>query len=279
MPDRYAVIGNPINHSLSPQIHTEFAKHTQQDLVYEKICVEENDFEEFVADFFAGGGKGLNITIPFKQKAWQAAKHHSQSAMQAKAVNTLHVNKYGELEGNNTDGVGLVNDLMKNYKIDLSNKSILVIGAGGAVRGVLDTLLQQQPAKLILTNRTFSKVEDLYNELIKNYLVSNSKIYIRKLEELIELVDLIINGTAASLHAKSLPLNPKILANNPVCYDMVYGSKRTSFNQWAVDHGVSEKNVLDGLGMLVEQAAESFYIWRGVRPDTKPIIEKIKASL
>lgn len=261
MTDRYAVMGNPVGHSKSPRIHAQFAKETNQALTYEALLVEPGQFEKSVCEFFSGTGKGLNITVPFKQEAWALAQDKSEQAALAGAVNTLFM-RDGRLQGYNTDGIGLVRDIMQNYAGSLTGKRILVLGAGGATRGILLPLLQQKPTSICVANRTASKAEELA-QLFAPYgkLTACGFAALQG-----QQFDWVINATAASLQGELLPLPENLLASNAWCYDLMYAKEPTVFCQWATRHGASQS--LDGLGMLVEQAAESFYLWRGVRPDT-----------
>ena len=268
--DQYGVMGNPITHSKSPQIHTLFAQQTRQHLEYTAIHVDLGGFAQAVGNFDASGGKGLNITVPFKQEAYALVDDLSERARRAGAVNTIKFEKEKSV-GDNTDGVGLVNDLTRNHQLTLAGKRILLMGAGGAARGVLAPLLECKPAQLVIANRTPDKAvalaaafADLGNVKGCGYHELNTQQF-----------DLVINATAASLQGELPPLPEKLLAGGAVCYDMMYG-KQTPFMQWAVAHGAGL--VLDGLGMLVEQAAESFYLWRGVRPETAPVITLLRAE-
>ena len=271
--DRYAVFGNPISHSRSPQIHRLFAEQTGQTLSYTAELAEVDDFEARVREFVANNGKGLNITVPFKQQAWQLTDHRGPRAERAGAVNTLKVEADGRLFGDNTDGVGLVRDLTDNHRVTLKNKRILILGAGGAVRGVLEPILNEQPSELIIANRTVSKALQLAIDFADLGKISGSGF--DELEG--EAFDVIINGTSASLHGDLPPL-PAGLFNEGACaYDMMYAAKPTVFIRWASEHGAEQ--AFDGLGMLVEQAAESFRLWRGVQPQTRPVIDAIRASL
>lgn len=273
MSDRYAVFGNPIKHSKSPQIHAQFAKQTAQALSYEAICVEEADFTAAVTEFLAPERTGLNITIPFKQDAWNLAEVRTPRAELAGAVNTLYRDAEGRLCGDNTDGVGMVRDIVENHGGQIREKRVLVLGAGGAVRGVLEPLLVQAPATLVIANRTASKALDL-----ADLVADLGDVHGCGYDALPgQCFDLVINGTAASLQGEVPPLPDDLLADQAWCYDMMYGADETAFNAWAREHGAA--NVIDGLGMLVEQAAESFAIWRGVKPETKTVIDQIRAGL
>lgn len=273
MTDRYAVFGNPIKHSKSPQIHSAFAEQTAHALSYDAICVDEGGFPEAVSSFMQGPGKGLNITIPFKQEAWQMAEVRSQRAELAGAVNTLYRNAEGQLCGENTDGIGMVRDIVENNGGKIEGADVLILGAGGAVRGVLQPVLEQKPRRLVIANRTASKAE-LLADLVAD-LGDVEGCGFDALDG--QQFDLVINGTAASLQGEVPPLPDDLLKSAAWCYDMMYSADVTAFCQWAQDHN-AEKSI-DGLGMLVEQAAESFYIWRGIRPATQPVIATLRAAL
>lgn len=273
MTDRYAVMGNPIGHSKSPLIHAQFAAQTGQELVYEAILVELGDFPAAVARFHAAGGRGLNVTVPFKQEAFALAETHSARAERAGAVNTLRWEADGSLYGDNTDGVGLVRDLELNHDVQLAGCRVLLLGAGGAVRGVLEPLLAKGPAELVIANRTVAKADELataFADLGPVHASSFAALAGRPF-------DVVINGTAASLQGDMPPLPAGVLAPGAACYDMMYGKEPTPFMRWAVESGAGM--VLDGLGMLVEQAAESFYLWRGVRPATAPVITALRLAM
>lgn len=269
--DHYGVMGNPITHSKSPRIHTLFAQQTHQNLVYTAIQVDLGGFAQAVGNFDASGGKGLNITVPFKQEAFALVDARSARAERAGAVNTIKFEK-NQRYGDNTDGVGLVNDLMHNHQITLEGERILLMGAGGAARGVLAPLLECQPAQLVIANRTPDKAVELAVAFADLGKVKGCGYH--ELEE--QQFDIVINATAASLQGELPPLPDTLLAEGAVCYDMMYG-KLTPFMEWAKNHGATL--VLDGLGMLVEQAAESFYLWRGVRPQTAPVIALLRQEL
>ncbi len=272
MTDRYAVVGNPIRHSKSPQIHCQFAAATAQDLTYDTMLVEEGLFEREIGRFFTDGGSGLNVTVPFKQEAWSLATQLSERARLAGAVNTLWRNDAGALCGENTDGIGMVRDLEQNHGAVLAGRRILVLGAGGAVRGVLAPLLAAKPASLVIVNRTAEKALQLAEDFSELGPVRGGGY-----PQLKGPFDLVINGTSASLQGALPPLPDDLLAEGAWCYDMMYGAEATPFMIWARSHGAEK--VLDGLGMLVEQAAESFAIWRGVRPETAAVISGIRQQL
>lgn len=263
MMKRYAVMGNPIAHSLSPFIHQRFAEQTGIALNYEKILVPESDFEQQVGEFFAGGGKGLNITLPFKQKAFELAEGLTARCKAAKAANTLWFAE-GMLQADNTDGIGLIRDL-SNYG-ELAGKQLLVLGAGGAARGILGPLFAAEPAGLTLVNRNEERARALQTDF------PQLKVY--PLAELKTAYDLIINATSASLTADSLELPQSLLKSTTFCYDLAYAkAEPTPFVQWAKEQGLQ---AADGLGMLVEQAAEAFYIWHGVRPDSQSVLRELR---
>ena len=270
MTDRYAVIGHPIAHSKSPAIHAAFARQTGQDLEYGRLLGALDDFTGDVRRFLAAGGRGLNVTVPFKEQAWALADERSARAELAGAVNTLIRLDDGRLRGDNTDGVGLVRDLSENHDFDFTGTRVLMLGAGGAARGVLQPLLETGLARLVIANRTASKALELAR--LGAALGPVEGCGFDGLAG--ERFDLIINATSAGL-ADAVPAIPDdCLAPGGWIYDMLYGDRPTPFCRWGSEHGAAR--VLDGLGMLVEQAAESFRLWRGVRPDTAPVIESLR---
>lgn len=272
-PDRYAVMGNPVAHSLSPAIHAEFARQTGQRMVYTAIQVDEGGFEQAAGNFRAAGGKGLNVTVPFKRVAWVWVDRRSARAERAGAVNTIRFGEDGTY-GDNTDGAGLVRDITVNLAEPIAGRRVLIAGAGGAVRGVLDPVLQQRPRELVLANRTVDSAIALAAQFTSTALpVTGGSFEALAGQEF----DLVINGTAASLHGAELPLPPAILAPGALCYDMMYAAEPTPFLRWAQAHGAAR--AADGLGMLVEQAAEAFLLWRGVRPETAAVIGRMRARL
>ncbi len=272
MTDLYAVMGHPLTHSKSPRIHAAFAQQTGQQLDYRALPVELGTFPVRVRDFFATGGKGLNITVPFKQEAWELAQVRSPQAELAGAVNTLLQDATGRLHGHNTDGLGLVRDILKNHRGRFAGTSILVLGAGGATRGILLPLLQQQPARLCIANRTVSKAGELAMLFRTHGPVSSCGYDALRGQQF----DWVLNATAASLQGELPPLSPGLVHAQSWCYDLMYGSEPTIFCRWAQQNGAQQ--ALDGLGMLVEQAAESFWLWRGVRPDTAPVLAELRAK-
>ncbi len=270
--DRYAVFGNPIAHSKSPQIHTLFAEQTGQSLIYTAELAEIGQFDQAVKNFIDNGGKGLNVTVPFKEDAWNCATQRSPRAQRAGAVNTLKLQDDGSLFGDTTDGIGLVRDLMQNHAVPIKNKSILLIGAGGAVRGVLQALLEQQPASLLIANRTKHKAVQLADDFSDLGRISGCG-----LDEINDAgFDIVINGTSPSLQGELPPIPESIFKTTTCSYDMMYSAQATPFMQWSSTHGAAQ--IFDGLGMLVEQAAESFYIWREVRPETAPVIKQLRLA-
>ncbi|MBE0436498.1 MAG: shikimate dehydrogenase, partial [Methylomicrobium sp.] len=270
--DQYAVFGSPIKHSKSPSIHRIFAEQTGQELVYTAQEVTADRFESAVTEFFSLGGKGLNCTVPLKELAWRFADRKTERAESAKAVNTLALQTDGSILGDNTDGIGLVTDLIVNHGLTLNGKKLLILGAGGASRGILSPLFEQQPECIVIANRTASKAVNLAGEF-----ASRGDINGCGFDELAGLsFDVILNATSASLSNELPPLPEGLLAPNGVCYDLAYGNEPTAFVRWGISHGAASS--LDGLGMLVEQAAEAFLIWRGVRPDTAPVIKLLNGE-
>lgn len=264
MTDRYAVFGHPIAHSKSPLIHAAFARQTGQDMAYEAILAPLDGFPGSVAAFIAAGGRGANVTVPFKEEAYKLAGRLSPRAQRAGAVNTL-VFDDGIL-GDNTDGAGLVADLTRNLHRALAAKRILLVGAGGAARGVIGPLLDEKPAALIIANRTVSRAQELA-ELFGHGVRGCG------FDAVDTPFDVVINATAASLAGELPPLSPRVFTPGTLAYDMMYG-RDTPFLRFARTHGAA---TADGLGMLVEQAAEAFVLWRGVRPDTAPVIAALRA--
>jgi len=270
--DQYAVFGHPIKHSKSPRIHSLFAEQTQQQLSYCAQDVAADSFTTAVIEFFQQGGKGLNCTVPLKELAWQHADSLSDRAQFSKAVNTLALQADGTLLGDNTDGLGLVADLSINHSITLSDSRILILGAGGASRGIIAPLMEKSPAHIVIANRTVEKAITLSNEFSQLGDISACAYDEIKNSEF----DLILNATSASLTGELPPLADSLLAKNGNCYDLAYGNEPTAFVKWGLAHG-AEKS-LDGLGMLVEQAAEAFFIWRAVRPETADIITLLNSE-
>lgn len=271
--DKYAVFGNPIKHSMSPQIHRAFAIETGQQLSYRSHLVPKDKFAEVARSFFENGGKGLNITMPFKIDAFNFADELSGRARRAGAVNTLALQDDGSIYGDNTDGQGLVRDICKNLGWDITQKRVLLLGAGGAIRGVLEPLIKLDPALIIIANRTVSRAQQLaadFSDLGDVRACSFDALDGNQF-------DLLINGTSASLAGKLPPLSGNSLSDQGCCYDMMYSALPSPFMRWGAENAAW--GVADGLGMLVEQAAESFCLWRGVRPQTQPVIESIREAM
>ncbi|SEN01707.1 shikimate dehydrogenase [Nitrosomonas marina] len=269
MTDRYAVVGNPISHSKSPRIHMAFAKQAQQDIHYEAILAPQNEFHSTVNTFRQQGGKGMNITVPFKQEACQIAASLTERARIAGAVNTFKFED-DHIQGDNTDGAGLIRDITINLKIPVTDKRILLMGAGGAARGVILPLLQQHPTRLVIANRTPQKAQLLQQQFSEfGPIIACSYMDLPG-----ECFDIIINATSASLNNALPELPSGIFATDTLAYDMMYGTEPTRFLNYAAQQGA--RHLADGIGMLVEQAAESFYLWRGIRPDTRNIITNLK---
>ena len=269
-PDRYAVIGFPVKHSLSPFIHGMFAKQTEQNMSYRMLEIAAQNLDEDVKKFFLTGGKGLNVTIPHKQAIVPLCKFRTSRVERARAANTLVLQDNGLVLGDNTDGVGLVADLRK-MGFELQGKRLLLLGAGGAARGALGPLLEQSPSLIHILNRDAVKAQSLadeFNDLGElagdGFDAADGTAY-----------DLIINATAASLQGKMPPIASTTVGRHTLCYDMAYGKEDTPFTSWAKEHRAAAAEL--GWGMLVEQAAESFYLWRGVRPDTAPVLKAVKS--
>ncbi|MCK4841304.1 MAG: shikimate dehydrogenase [Methylococcales bacterium] len=270
--DQYAVFGSPIKHSKSPRIHSLFAQQTQQQLSYQAQQVSAESFDTAITDFFKQGGKGLNCTVPLKELAWKRADTLSTRAQFSKAVNTLVLQANGTLFGDNTDGIGLVTDLTINHGIPLKNKRILILGAGGASRGIIEPIMAEKPNHIVIANRTVEKAITLSHEFAQLGNIKGCGFSDLKDQQF----ELILNATSASLTGELPPLTDTLLAENGCCYDLAYSNQATPFVLWGQAHAASKS--LDGLGMLVEQAAEAFYIWRGVRPKTSDIIELLNSE-
>lgn len=268
--DQYLVYGNPIKQSKSPSIHTAFAQQTEQTIHYQTCLVEIDDFTEAVLAFGKIGGKGANITAPFKEQAMALCDHLSDHAKSSGAVNTL-IFKDGKIFGDTTDGVGLVNDLLAN-DIVLKNQRILLLGAGGASKGVVLPLLNELPAKLTIANRTVSKAEAIVEQYVNQPITACSFDEANQQE-----FDLIINATSAGLSGNGVPISDQLITPDVACYDMTYGKSFTPFLQKAKER--QAKKVVDGLGMLVGQAAESFYLWRGIRPETAEVLQQLRSEI
>ena len=270
--DRYVVFGNPIGHSKSPLIHRLFAEQTGEALDYNTLLAPLEDFTGCAREFFLQG-RGANVTVPFKEEAYRLANQLTARAQRAGAVNTLSKQADGSLLGDNTDGAGLVRDLTVNAGFSLKGKRILILGAGGAVRGALEPILAEGPASVTIANRTVEKAEvlaELFSDL--------GPVAASGFDWLYEPVDVIINATSASLSGEVPPIASSLIEpGKTLCYDMMYGKEPTPFCKWASAQGAGQ--VMDGLGMLAEQAAEAFYLWRGVRPDTAPALAELRRLL
>jgi shikimate dehydrogenase len=270
--EHYAVFGQPISHSKSPRIHKLFAEQTGQLIDYATQEVSAEHFTAATTQFFAEGGKGLNCTVPLKELAWQYADQLTERAGQAKAVNTLARQADGSILGDNTDGIGLLNDLAVNHGIALKDAKILILGAGGATRGIVPPLLEQQPSALVIVNRNVGKAQAIATDFAALGEVQACDYAGLRDSQF----DLIINATSASLSGDLPPLPAALLKAGGSCYDLAYANQATAFVTWGLANNAAHS--LDGLGMLVEQAAEAFYIWRGVRPETAPVIDVLNAE-
>lgn len=273
MTDRYAVIGNPVAHSLSPDIHATFAAQTGQAMQYDRLPAEPDAFAATARAFFEAGGRGLNVTVPFKLDAADFADRLSDRAHAAGAVNTLIAHEAGRIEGDNTDGAGLLRDLQHNRGLPLAGRRLLILGAGGAAQGVIGPLLAAEPASLIIANRTPDKAVAMAARFATQGPVRG--IGFPELAK-IEPVHLLVNATSAGLAGALPELPPNLLAAGATAYDMVYGAASDAFQDWARRQGAAA--TCDGLGMLVEQAAESFHRWRDLRPDTAPVLRQLRAG-
>ncbi len=269
--DRYGVMGYPISHSRSPVIHKLFAIQTRQSLQYELLNVAPDKLEQAVRQFQRTGGKGLNVTVPHKRAVAKLCDQLSERATSAGAVNTL-VFQDNEIFGDNTDGIGLLRDLAVNLGVDVTETSVLILGAGGATRGIVGPLLEMQPRTLVIANRTVEKAERIVDRFAQQGPVSACAFD----DVPGESFDLIINATSAGVRGETPPYPGAAVGPNTFCYDLSYGAKPTPFCQWA--RGMSAARAVMGWGMLVEQAAESFHLWRGVRPNTLPVLKQISVS-
>ena len=272
--DQYMVIGNPIAHSKSPWIHTQFSAQTAQHMAYERLLAPIDGFAANVHSFIRTGGKGANVTVPFKLEAYAIATHLTARAKAAGAVNTLKF-EGEQILGDNTDGVGLIADVVCNAGATFQNKRILLLGAGGAARGVLMPILLEQPSELIIANRTLDKAQQLL-VLARSHGVDTVSVSVSDWVSLTGEFDIIINATSASLSDEVPPISADLFTSSSLAYDMMYGATSTAFLRFAENAGAQLR---DGLGMLVEQAAEAFYLWRGVRPETTSVLTQLRQSL
>lgn len=279
-PDRYAVAGNPVEHSQSPFIHAEFARQTGQAVEYGRLLCPLDAFaatlRAFAADESAGAVRGCNVTVPFKFEAFALAAHHTARAARAQAANTLRFDAEaaGGWLADNTDGIGLVRDIERNAGVGLAGKRVLLMGAGGAAAGALGPLLEARPAALVVVNRTVARAEELVARHADMAL--GTTLASRAPHDAGEGFDVVINATASSLQGAAVPVDPGVLGRGALALDMMYGPAAQGFLAWADAHGARGR---DGLGMLVEQAAEAFFVWRGVRPDTAPVLAALRARL
>jgi shikimate dehydrogenase len=277
--DRYVVAGNPVAHSQSPFIHARFAEQTGQQLSYDTLLCSLDGFEPTVREFAQAGGRGCNITMPFKVNAWRLAARLSERATLAQACNVLRFDEAGAWFADNTDGVGLVRDIQSNAKQPLSGARVLMLGAGGAAAGALGPLLDARPAELVVANRSVDKAQALVSRHAALAAAHGVTLSAASLLGCGAAFDVVINATASSLNNAPVPVNPSVLKPGTLAVDMAYGSSALAYLNWAQAHGAIGR---DGLGMLVEQAAEAFFVWRGVMPDTAPVlaalVQRVKAA-
>lgn len=269
-------MGNPVAHSRSPWIHARFAQLTQQPLDYQRRLVPLDGFAADLQQLLQSGGKGCNITVPFKLDAAQAAHSRSPRVALAGAANTLVIGADGHIHADNTDGLGLVADITRNAGVAIAGKAILLVGAGGAAAGVLGPLLEQHPRIVVVCNRTFHKAQALVDAHAALAQSQKVELLAQEQQGLSGSFDIIINGTAASLQGAGIPVPASVLRTGSLAYDMMYGQAAQPFLDWAQQHGAVGR---DGLGMLVEQAAESFALWRGVRPPSQQVLQELRAVL
>ncbi|MGN8160019.1 shikimate dehydrogenase [Salinisphaera sp. RV14] len=270
-PDRYAVIGHPVEHSRSPDIHRLFAEQCAQTMDYTRLPAPIDGFERVAGEFFAAGGAGLNVTLPFKTAAAELADRLTERARRAGAVNTLMASAEG-LVGDNTDGAGLVADLVDNLGVAIAGRRLLILGAGGAVRGVVPNLLAAGAARITIANRSADKARAIADACADMGAVSACALDAAPAD-----ADLVINAISAGLTEGRMPvIDARVLARAGAVYDLIYADAPTPFLRWAAEHGVTAGR--DGFGMLVEQAAESFALWRGIRPATVPVIAALRGA-
>ncbi|MDR7297899.1 shikimate dehydrogenase [Pelomonas aquatica] len=271
MSDSYAVVGNPVEHSRSPAIHAMFAAQTGQQLTYERLLAPLDGFEATLRAFAAAGGKGCNVTVPFKFDAFALAAVRTERARLGGAVNTLRFDADG-WTGDNTDGAGLVNDIQRNAGRTLAGLQVLLVGAGGAAAGVLGSLIAAAPARITVVNRTVDKAQ----ALVAGHAHLGVPLHAATLADAPAEQDILINATSTSLAGAASPVDARVLARGALALDMMYGPKAQGFLDWAAAHGAEPR---DGLGMLVEQAAEALFFWRGVRPETAPVLKTMRSEL
>jgi shikimate dehydrogenase len=271
-PDQYGIIGHPVAHSWSPFIHGLFARQTEQAMVYRRFDVPPAKFRRHVLHFFLHGGRGLNVTLPHKVAAAELANELTPRAERARAVNTLMMKSENEILGDNTDGEGLVRDLQDNYSVPITDTRILILGAGGAARGILAPLLELKPAEIVIANRTAARAGGLAREFAQLGTLIGCGFDSAMPTDF----DLIINATSASVDGDAPAVAASLVTSRTICYDLAYGKEKTPFVSWAESLGCAR--ALQGWGMLVEQAAESFNVWRGVRPQTAPVLAALNAA-
>lgn len=278
--DHYCVLGNPVAHSKSPAIHARFAELTGQTLDYSRRLAPLDGFTATLQQWIANGGRGCNVTVPFKFEAFRLAGSASERATLAQAANTLKFGDGGQIEADNTDGIGLVNDIQLNAGVSLAGRDILLLGAGGAAAGVLGPLLAAGPRRLVVSNRTHAKAQDLVARHAGHpslrTLLQKTELLARDQQELGGNFDVLVNATASSLSGDGVPVDARALKPGALAYDMMYGPAAQAFADWALAHGAQPR---DGLGMLVEQAAESFAFWRGVRPPSAQVLQEMRQAL
>lgn len=270
--EKYGVIGDPISHSRSPEIHKLFAQQFNEKIDYNKYHIKADSLKQFIIDFHSSGGRGLNITLPHKMSAMNSVSVLSPNAIQAKAINTIYFNG-NEIIGDNTDGIGLIADLRNNFQVEIKNKKILILGAGGAVRGIIGSLIKENPSHIEIANRTISHAEKISKDFSNEASIKTCTI-----EELNEKgnFDLIINAISFDTNNKDIALSKNIISKSSICYDLSYNSSPTQFMLWAMKNGANF--AIQGWGMLIEQAAESYLIWKKIRPDTSAILKQLNVT-
>ena len=270
--EKYGVIGDPISHSRSPEIHKLFAQQFNEKIDYNKYHIKADNLKQFIIDFHSSGGRGLNITLPHKISAMNSVSVLSPNAIQAKAINTIYFNG-NEIIGDNTDGIGLIADLCNNFQVEIKNKKILILGAGGAVRGIIGSLIKENPSHIEIANRTISHAEKISKDFSNEASIKTCTI-----EELNEKgnFDSIINAISFDTNNKDIALSKNIISKSSICYDLSYNSSPTQFMLWAMENGANF--AIQGWGMLIEQAAESYLIWKKIRPDTSAILKQLNVT-
>ncbi len=275
-PDAYCVMGNPIAHSRSPWIHARFAELTGERIAYDRRLVPLEGFADALRDFAAAGGRGCNVTVPFKIEAAERATERTERVQLGGAANTLVFAADGAVTADNTDGLGLVADIVRNARVPLAGRDVLLVGAGGAAAGVLGPLLRERPRRIVVTNRTLSRAEQLVQRHAEPELLQKAELIAQDMQALQGDFDIVVNATASSLAGEALPVPAGVLRPGSLAYDMMYGPAARGFLDWAAQHGAVPR---DGLGMLVEQAAEAFALWRGVRPPSAQVLGELRAAI